>query len=119
MKKGLYQRLVKQKIFLRENRFFFLSTLFLLILGDAIFFTISSDIRIFALLGFYLYLAKQFSLKSQTTFLFAFFLFVFTYISYIFTDPSAFHRTTTPPAEKAAVWVFMFLVLGVIQKWRE
>lgn len=110
---------MKNTIFAKENKFFFLWLLFTLVLGDSIFFAVSSDIRIFSLLAFYLFLFRQFHLKSQTTFIFVLFLFLFAYVFYIFTDPSAFHQTTSPPTEKIAVWVFLFFVLGVIQKWRE
>lgn len=119
MKNLFNYKSITQKIFAKDHKFFFLCLLFFAIVAESIMFPVSSDIRFVAVIGFYLYLAKQYNLKSQATFIFVLFLFLFSYIFYVFTQTSAFYQTTSPATEKAAVWVFLFFVLGVIQKWRE
>ncbi len=102
-----------------KNRLFLLTPVFVLILCDVFLFKVSSDIRIAAILIIFFYLIKRFKLQSTATFLFSLLLFVLTYVQYIFTRPEAFHVPVVPSVERTAVWLYLFLVIGVIQKWRE
>ncbi len=90
-----------------------------LILGDVFFFQISSDVRIFGILFVYIVLTKWLCWHSRTTFILALVLFLLSFILYLFTDPARFHQVLIPPTERLAVWVYLYLVIGVIQKWRE
>ncbi|MBI4064993.1 hypothetical protein HY409_01300 [Candidatus Gottesmanbacteria bacterium] len=119
IKRTIVQRVSKGIVFARKNRVFYLTPILLLILGDVFLFKVSSDVRIFAVLFFFFYLIKRFTLHSSATFLFSLILFVLTYIQYIFTDPGAFYVPLVPSVERTAVWLYLFLVIGVIQKWRE
>lgn len=103
----------------RNNKLLYLVPIFLLILGDVMFFTLSSDYRIFGILIIYIFLIRLLKLTSHTTFIFSFFLFLFTYIQFIFAKPVVFHQPEVPAVEKTAVWLYLFLLIGVIQKWRE
>lgn len=90
-----------------------------LICWDVFFFSVSSDIRIIGILAAYIYYYWRFKLKSRVTFLFSLVLFGLTYIQYILTDPALYHVPTVPSAERFAVWLYLFLGIGVIQKWKE
>jgi hypothetical protein len=90
-----------------------------LICCDVFLFPISSDVRIFGILAIFLYFMKRFAYNSSTTFLFSLVLFALTYIQYILTDPALYHVPIVPTAERTAVWLYLFLVIGVVQKWRE
>ena len=95
--------------------------LILLILADVLFFEKSSDWRTFPILIFYIFLIIHYKLRANTTFFICLFLFVLIYIQYIFSSPATFNiqYPSVPFGEKIAVWLYLFLVIGVIQKWRE
>lgn len=90
-----------------------------LILGDVFFFQISSDIRIFGILFLYFVLVKRLQWRSRTTFILTLVLFLLSFVLYLFTDSAKFHEPLIPATERLAVWVYLLLVVGVIQKWRE
>lgn len=90
-----------------------------LILGDVFLFSISSDIRIFGILFLYIVLTKRLRWSSQTTFTLTLVLFLLSFILYLFTDQAKFHQPRIPATERLAVWVYLLMVVGVIQKWRE
>lgn len=93
--------------------------IFALILGDVFFFPVSSDIRIFGILCLYAILIKLLKFKSKTTFGISLVLLFISYFFYVLSDPSVFAKPVVPVAERFAVWLYLFLVIGVIQKWRE
>lgn len=103
------------------HSFFYSIPVFLLILGDVFLFTESSDIRIFGIILIYIFFIRVFKLKSNTTFIFSLVFLVFAYIQFIFSNTAYFLNpdTVAPPSEKTAVWAFLFLVIGIIQQWRE
>ncbi len=90
-----------------------------LILGDVFLFTESSDLRIFGILILYVFFVKTLKLKSNVTFALSFILLIFAYIQFLFSNPVVFITPGAPNAEKTAVWTFLFMVIGIIQKWRE
>jgi len=93
----------------------------LLILGDVLFFQKSSDWRTFPILIFYVFLIIRYKLRANATFFICLFLFFLIYIQYIFSSPAIFESQypIAPFGEKIAVWLYLFLVIGVIQRWRE
>lgn len=93
--------------------------IFALILGDVFFFPVSSDIRIFGILGISIFFIRRYHWKSVSAFVLTLLLFLLSYILFVFTDPAAFHQPLVPATERLAVWVYLFLTVGVIQKWRE
>lgn len=101
------------------RRFRYIILILSLILGDVFFFPVSSDVRIFGVLCLYAILIKLLKFKSKTTFGISLVLLFFSYFFYVFSDPSVFAKPVVPVAERAAVWLYLFLVIGVIQKWRE
>lgn len=101
---------------MRKLSYFFI---LLLILGDIFLFTASSDLRILGVLILYVFLIKILKLKSNATFALSLILLILAYIQFLFSDPVVFITPGAPHAEKTAVWTFLFMVVGIIQKWRE
>ncbi len=89
---------------------------FILIIGviviDSLFFDISSDFVIFGTLMIYGIFVHIIQIKSKITFFFCLGLLTAMFISFIFSQASN-------PTEKLSVWLFLFLIIGIIQKWRE
>lgn len=102
------------------NKLFYIFIL-LLILGDIFFFTLSSDIRIFGILLTYVIFIKLLKLRSNSAFIFSLILLLLAYTSFIFSDVTYFANPgpNIPFSEKAAVWTFLLMVVGIVQKWRE
>ncbi|QQG40419.1 MAG: hypothetical protein HYV37_02500 [Candidatus Levyibacteriota bacterium] len=111
----------KQGLSRNVIRFLALSPIILLILGDALLFQQNSDWRTFPILIFYIFLIIRYKIAANTTFLICLALFLFMYIHYIFSDPKVFatRYPLAPFGEKMAEWLYLFLVIGVIQKWQE
>lgn len=103
------------------HRYSYYTLIFLLILGDVFLFKESSDIRIFGLVFVYLFFLTFLKLKSKETFIFALAFLIEAYIQFLFSNRAYFLNpdTAAPPSERLAVWTFLFLVIGIIQKWRE
>lgn len=93
----------------------------LLILIDALFFAKSSDWRTFPILIFYIFMIIRYKLRANTTFFICLFLFFLIYVQYIFSSPATFESQypVVPFGEKIAVWLYLFLTIGVIQKWKK
>ena len=102
----------KLSSFLRENKKTVLTLIAVAVLADTFFVKISSDIIIFSVLIIYSIFIKMFKLKSKLTFSLCFALLVTMFVSFLFTY-------TSISTEKAAVWLILFLIVGVIQQWRE
>lgn len=111
----------KQGSSINVSRFLILSSIILLILGDALLFQDNSDWRTFPILIFYTFLIIRHKISANTTFLICLMLFLFMYVHYIFSPPVLFEsQYPFPPfGEKVAEWLYLFLVIGVIQRWRE
>lgn len=97
---------------LKINKPVIVTVIFLAVFADAIFISGNSDVRIFGIMGLYVLAAFFYKLKSKLTFLFCLALLGIMYIQFLFTGAS---QTT----EKAAVWLYLFLAIGIIQKFRE
>lgn len=102
----------KISFFLRENKKTLLTFLAVAIFADIFFLDKSSDLIIFGILILYIVFIKMFQIKSKLTFLLCLALLTTMFFSYLFTEASV-------STEKAAVWLVLFLIVGVIQQWRE
>lgn len=98
--------------FLGDNKRTILSFVIAIIFADILFFKKTSDLMFFGVLIPYLVFIKIFRLKSRVTFLISLALLITMFINYLFTGTSA-------STEKATVWFVLFLIIGVIQQWRE
>lgn len=99
-------------IFLKKNKPVVLTLIFLAIIADIIFISGSSDLRIFGILGLYVAAISFYKLKSRLTFLLSLVLLGVMFVEFLFTR-------TSESTEKAAVWLVLFLFIGIIQQWRE
>ena len=96
-------------IFLKKNKRAALSTFWLIILGDIVFSEIQSDLLVFGILGLYIFVIFLFKLRSKSTFFSCFFILGTLFIEFVFTS-------TSIHTEKAAVWLFLFVAIGIIQE---
>lgn len=120
MKKVLAKVLTPQNIekikkitsFLKENKKIVLALLAVFIFVDIFFVKTSSDMVIFGILLVYGIFVKMFQIKSRRTFLLCLALLAAMFINFLFTG-------TSVSTEKAAVWLVLFMVLGIFQQWRE
>lgn len=106
------KNLKKIAAFLKENKKIVLALLAVSIFVDIFFVKTSSDIVIFGILLLYGIFIKMFQIRSRRTFLLCLALLAAMFINFLFTGPSI-------PAEKAAVWLILFLGFGIIQQWKE
>lgn len=120
MKKVLAKVLTPQNIekikkitsFLKENKKIVLALLIVFIFVDIFFVKISYDIVIFGILFLYGIFVKMFQMKNRQTFLLCLALLAVMFIDFLFTG-------TSVSTEKAAVWLILFMALGIFQQWRE
>lgn len=98
--------------FLKENKKTLLTLLVVAVFADILFLDKSSDLIIFGIVILYSVFIKMFQIKSKLTFLLCLTLLFTMFINYLFTE-------TSELTEKSAVWFVLFLIVGVIQQWRE
>lgn len=101
---------VKQTII--KNKTAILAVIYLSIFTDIIFIPDSSDLRTFAILGIYIASVRLYKLKSKATYIWCLVLLGIMYLLFLLTQAS-------PKTEKAAVWLVLFWIIGIIQQWRE
>ena len=105
-------KIEKMTSFLRENKKILLTLLAISIFVDIFFVKVSSDFVIFGILLLYGIFIKMFQIKSRRTFLLCLALLIAMFINFLSTG-------TSIPTEKAAVWLVLFMALGIFQQWRE
>lgn len=98
--------------FLKENKKTAIVLLTIVIFIDIFSIKTNSDFVIFGILFVYIFFTKIFELKSKSTFLLCLGLLGSMFINYLLSG-------TSVPTEKAAVWLVLFMVVGVIQQWKE
>lgn len=106
------EKIKKITSFLKENKKIALALLVVSIFVDIFFVKTSSDIVIFGILLLYGIFVKMFQIKSRRTFLLCLALLAMMFINFLFTG-------TSVSTEKAAVWLVLFMALGIFQQWRE
>ena len=89
-----------------------LATIFLSIIADILIVADGSDFRIYGILALYILGILFYKLNSSTTFRLALVLLALMFIEFIFTG-------TSQKTEKAAVWLFFFVAIGIIQQFKE
>ncbi len=102
----------KGVLWFKNNKPVVLSVIFLGIIADTLLIKGNSDLRIFGILGLYVAAISFYKLKSRLTFLLGLVLLGVMLVEFIFTG-------TSESTEKAAVWLVFFLLIGIIQQWRE
>lgn len=97
---------------LLKNKEVVLTIISLIVIADIFLIKESSDIRIFAILAVYIASILFYRLKSKFTFLLCFLILASMYVEFVISG-------TSEGTEKAAVWLFFFLAIGIIQNLRE
>ena len=98
--------------FLKENKRIILSLTIVAIFVDIFFIDKSSDVIIFSILLIYGVSVKMSKIKSRLTFLLCLALLGTMFVNYLSTG-------TSVATEKAAVWLVLFMAVGIFQQWRE
>ena len=116
--KNALEQVIKSKnskeiiAYLGQNKKTILNLVIAFIFVDIFFIKISSDLMIFSIIFLYGIFIKIFQIDSRRTFLLCLFLLVAMFINYL-------QGGSSNQTEKAAVWLVLFLVIGIIQQWKE
>lgn len=94
---------------LNKNKSVLLTVIRLIVIEDIIFFQTQSDLVYFWILGLYMLATGFYKLTSKETFFFCFFIVALLFIEFVFTG-------TSEHTEKAAVWLFLFMAIGIFQE---
>lgn len=97
--------------YMRRNALLVAGMVYLVVVLDTLFITGSSDIRLFSILGVYILAAVILKLNSRLTFGFTLVLLAIMYVEFLLTGSG-------DKTEKAAVWLYLFLVVGIFQQLR-
>lgn len=84
---------------------------FSLVLADTLFIKKSYDQIIFSLIIIYIF-TSLYQLDNKVTFLFCIALLCIMTISFIAIGPDGI-------SEKAAVWLFLFIAIGIAEQWKQ
>ncbi|MDP1721686.1 MAG: hypothetical protein Q8L37_00600 [Candidatus Gottesmanbacteria bacterium] len=105
---------MRKKVFnvLQQGKQVILTTIFLGICADILFLKESSDIRIFTLLGIYIASIFIYKLSGRFTFILSLFVLIIMYIEFLLSGASE-------NTEKAAVWLFFLMGVGLVQQLKE
>jgi len=103
------------KIFLKIKKTSLWIALFLfaVVIFDIFLIPVTSDVFFFGVIGLYvllIFIANK--IKSSLTLRFTMLLLIIMFIRYVLFGPDGV-------TEEIAVWFVLFLLIGVIQKWRE
>ncbi|RJQ38247.1 hypothetical protein C4559_02120 [Candidatus Microgenomates bacterium] len=98
--------------FLREQKQVILTLIFSAFIIDTIFVPKSSDFIVFGLLVLYILSIWIYKLKSRVSIIFCFIFISIMYLSFLISGSS--DRT-----EKAAVWLFFFFLINIVQQFKE
>lgn len=98
--------------FLEQNRGAVIVALMSILLIDTFFVKLSSDAITFGVLLSYIALSRVYRWTSRITYLICIGLLIAMFISFIFSY-------TSIATEKLAVWLFLFLLIGIIKAWKE
>jgi len=89
-----------------------LTVLFMLVLADIFLISENSDLFTFAIILVYFFFAFFYSLKSSLLFVTGIFIVFVMFILLLITG-------TSVSTEKAAVWLFFIILVGILQQFRE
>src|SRR3972149_1772252 len=93
--------------FIKENRRLLLTLMFGTVLVDGLLVSVKSDLIFFSLLALYIFFIRMYRLKSNTTFAFCVAVLLVMYTSFLMTG-------TGVATEKLAVWLVLFMTVGII-----
>jgi 4-hydroxybenzoate polyprenyltransferase len=97
---------------LKKNKSITLAFTYVAMLADIFVLGQSQDIRLFGILIIYVFSIRFYKLKSRGTFLLALCILGIMFGLLVFTGTSDY-------SEKAAVWIFFLIAIGIWQKFKE
>lgn len=103
---------VKKYIFADLYKPYILCTVFLALIADIFLLVGNSDLRFFGISLLFLISAIFYRFSSKLTFILCLVLLGIMYVSFLISGPSAL-------TEKVAVWLVLFMIVGIIQQWNE
>ncbi|GEM_PF-1295949 len=114
---GIHKRKLEQvfqnaALFLSYNKFAILMLVFLGVAADVFILQSHSDLRTFTILALYIFSIRFYKLQSKIAFLFSLIFLLVMFIYFILMK-------TTDTTEKAAVWAFLFMGIGIFHQWVE
>lgn len=75
----------------------------------------ASDIKFYGITIFFFITAFFYQLKSRVTFIICLVLFCIMYLDFLISGLAGPSKIT----EKVAVWLFLFMLVGILQQWKE
>lgn len=114
MKKKLIKKIYLSKLFalIKKNRTLFLTIILVSIIGDIILIVGNSDVRTFSVLALGIMCLFIYKLSSRFVYLFCLCLLGVMFISFLLNG-------TAPQTEKAAVWLYLFLIVAMGKQLKE
>ncbi len=115
LKEIIHKKIVlplKKYVFRERFGFIFLLLIFGLLARDIFVLSSQSDVKYFGITILFYIIALFYGWKSRFTFIICLLLLLIMYVKFLQTGPSI----TT---EKTAVWLFLFMVVGMLQQWKE
>lgn len=103
---------LNQYIFNARNKPIIFTLIILVIFGDIFLTNANSDLRFFGIAGLFAITNIFYRVKSKFTFVLCLVLLIIMYISFLISGASQF-------TEKVAVWIFLFMTVGIGQQWFE
>ncbi len=103
---------LKKYIFNEKYKLFILFIPLALLAADIFSSSANSDVKFFGITILFFITAFFYQLKSRVTFAICLVLLILMYINFLLSG-------TSDNTEKIAVWLFLFMVVGIMQQWRE
>lgn len=97
---------------LKNNQYLFLVIIFLLVLTDVFLIKENFDLLLFSTLGIYIVGISLLKTKSHFTFIYCLVLLALMFFLFLITS-------TSTATEKTGVWIFFFILIGIVQQLRE
>lgn len=97
---------------MEKNKSSVLLLVFIGIISDIFFISKSSDLLIFSILALYIFSSLIYKLKSKIAYFTCLLLLSLLFVLFLLSGPS-------DKTEKTAVWLVLFMLVGIIQQWRE
>lgn len=112
MNKKIRKKISKYIAELRKNRRLIIVVFTLFIIFDSVIISTRTDITLFSFLALYVLGISLLKITSKATFFISLFCAVIMSLAYIVSGTSVI-------TEKASVWLYLFLIVGIVQLWRE
>lgn len=97
---------------LEKNRRAVIVALISILFVDSFYVKMSSDLMTFGVLMSYIIFSRVYRWTSRETYLICLGLLIALFMSFVVSY-------TSTASEKLAVWLFLFVLVGIIQAWRE